>query len=233
LRLRAASKHQGALSALAAVLLVGLTLNGCGSSSQGVITVGSNSISKAAYDHWLGAVIALASYAPQEPPRTFDPPNFTKCIVRLRLIAPLQNAAHLSSSQLKATCQTEYAQLRERTASLLIYDYALRSEAAARHIDVSDAEVVARFKKIRQQVYPNVVEFRKALASSHQTTSDLLFEVKNQLLAAKLQHQLAGSLKSRTEGAAEAAFALKLQERWKSRTSCQPGYIVNGCKQFK
>ncbi len=214
------SRSRAIALALAALFLAGTT-SSCGNARSGVITVASYSISKAAYDHWLAAVTRLATPNPTKEPNALEPPAFTSCVARLRLTTP-QGAAHLSLPKLQARCEAQYRRVREQTTSLLVYDYQLRAEATARNVHVSSASVRVRFNQIRSEQFPSLLAFRRALSSSQQTLKDLLFEVETQLLAAKLE--------THPNGVSELQRIL--HAHWKSRTSCQPGYVVPGCQQY-
>ena len=63
-------------------------------------------------------------------------------------------------------------------------------EAEAQGMKVSDEEVQKQFNQIKSQQFPKEADFKKFLASSGQTVSDLLLRVKLDMLSSKIQQKV-------------------------------------------
>jgi hypothetical protein len=157
-----------------------------------------------------------------------DPPNFTACIASLRGAAPRS-----TTPRLKQECQTKYAELREGTIETLINADWVRGEAAGEGVHVSDAEVLKQFNQIKQQQFHKQADFQKFLLTTHQSTADILFSLKTQALAAKLQQKAAQGKSGKAAETAISNSVLSFTKKWKARTSCSAGYVVKDCKEFR
>jgi foldase protein PrsA len=185
------------IPALGAVLFALVGLSACGGiPGNAVVQVGSSPISKDAFGHWM-AIAATASSpaagttAPK--PVVPEPPNFKACIAHLQATtpAPAKGQAAPTSAQMKTQCEQQYKQLQQQVLGFLISSDWVVGEAAHLGVKVSDAEVHKQFTKIKSQQFPRAAEFEKFLASTGQTTSDLLLRVKLNLLSSKIQEKIA------------------------------------------
>jgi hypothetical protein len=106
-------------------------------------------------------------------------------------------------------------------------------EATGRHITLSEAEVKRRFAQLVHQSFPKAGSMQKYLAKSGETEADLLARIKVELLASHIAaHVTAGKSASR-RSALLAGFERNFQSHWKALTSCNPGYVMEDCKQYK
>ena len=85
-------------------------------------------------------------------------------------------------------------------------------EAESMGVKVSDAEVKKEFEQIKNQQFPKPEEFKKFLATSGQTVSDLLLRVKLNLLSSKIQQKV-----SKEKGNVTQAQISKYYEEHKSQ----------------
>jgi foldase protein PrsA len=193
------SKHFRFISALGAVFFAVLGLAACGGGGipgNAVVQVGGNPITKATYEHWLS--VAAASSAATTPgqaapkPVVPDPPNYTACIAHLEATAPkpAKGQSKPSAAQLKTQCEQQYKSLQQEVLGFLISSAWVLGEAESKGVHVSDAEVKKQFEQIKNQQFPKPEEFKKFLASSGQTVSDLLLRVKLNLLSSKIQQKV-------------------------------------------
>ncbi len=192
------SKHFRFISALGAVFFVGLGLAACGGGIPGnaVVQVGGNPITKATYEHWLS--VAAASSSASTPGQTApkpvvpDPPNYTACIAHLEATAPkpAKGQSKPTAAQLKSQCEQQYKSLQQEVLGFLISSAWVLGEAESMGVKVSDAEVKKQFEQIKSQQFPKPEEFKKFLATSGQTVSDLLLRVKLNLLSSKIQQKV-------------------------------------------
>jgi phosphatidylethanolamine-binding protein (PEBP) family uncharacterized protein len=106
-------------------------------------------------------------------------------------------------------------------------------EAAARGINVSDAEVKQRFAQLVHESFPKAGSLQKYLAKSSETEADLLARIKVELLASKIAAKVTAGSSAAQRSALLAAFENDFHTHWKSYTSCNPGYVMEDCKQYK
>jgi foldase protein PrsA len=193
-------KGYRSVAALGAVFLASAGLAACGSSgvpSNAVVQVGGQSITTAAYNHWLG--VAAASSAQTTPGSTApkpvvpDPPTYSACIAHLQATAPkpAKGKPAPTAAQLKATCEQQYTALKQQVLGFLISANWVIGEASDQGIKVSDAEVEKKFKELKQQQFPKAADFQKFLTSTGQSVPDLLLRVKLNLLSQKIQQKVA------------------------------------------
>jgi phosphatidylethanolamine-binding protein (PEBP) family uncharacterized protein len=106
-------------------------------------------------------------------------------------------------------------------------------EAGARGVSVSEAEVKQRFTQLVHESFPKAGSLQKYLAKSGETEADLLARIRIELLASKIAAEVTAG-KSRTQRTALlTAFENDFHAHWKSYTSCEPGYVMEDCRQYK
>jgi Raf kinase inhibitor-like YbhB/YbcL family protein len=106
-------------------------------------------------------------------------------------------------------------------------------EAAARHMSVSEAEVKKRYTQLVHQSFPKAGSLQKYLAKSGETEADLLARIKVELLASRIAAKITSGKGASKRTAILAGFERNFQKHWKSVTSCNPGYVMEDCKQYK
>ncbi|HEY8304685.1 MAG TPA: hypothetical protein VIG42_08885 [Solirubrobacteraceae bacterium] len=106
-------------------------------------------------------------------------------------------------------------------------------EAAARRLSVSEAEVERRYAQLIHQSFPKTGSLRKYLAKSGETEADLLARIKVELLASRIASKITVGRSASQRTATLAAFERSFQRHWKSLTSCNAGYVMEDCKQYK
>jgi hypothetical protein len=235
-----------------ATVVLALGLAACGSSRQAtrptsptetipsvappstvVVQVGKTSITRAQYEHWMRIGDATVEMPvpghPAPTPIDYEPPDFTACVAHLQATSLL----HESTSQLKAKCQHTYTGIKTRILRFLIHGYWLREEAAEDGTPVSSAEVQKEFNRIKQQEYPTAAAFQRLEATSRQTVPDLKFAVETQMLSAKLLKKFSKPENKESPESSVDALNKMLNVKWTARTSCQPGYIIRACKQYR
>lgn len=192
-------KHFRFISALGAVFFAVLGLVACGGGGipgNAVVQVGGNPITKATYEHWLS--VAAASSSATAPGKTApkpvvpDPPSYSACIAHLEATAPkpAKGQSKPTAAQLKTQCEQQYKALQQQVLGFLISSAWVLGEAESKGVHVSDAEVKKQFEQIKNQQFPKAEEFKKFLASSGQSVTDLLLRVKLNLLSSKIQQKV-------------------------------------------
>jgi Raf kinase inhibitor-like YbhB/YbcL family protein len=106
-------------------------------------------------------------------------------------------------------------------------------EAAARHMSVSEAEVKKRYTQLIHQSFPKAGSLQKYLAKSGETEADLLARIKVELLASRIAAKITSGKSASKRTAILAGFEGNFQKHWKSLTSCNSGYVMEDCKQYK
>lgn len=106
-------------------------------------------------------------------------------------------------------------------------------EAAARHMSVSDAEVRQRFAQLVHQSFPKSGSLQKYLARSGENEADLLARIKVELLASHIAAHVTERASSSRRSALLAGFERNFQAHWKRLTTCDPGYVMEDCREYK
>lgn len=217
---------------LGAAICFGLGACGGGTKDENVVVrVGENALTASDVEHWI-RIEAVTSHGggTVEPPKGVlpVPPEYVDCIGYL-VSHPL-GASKPTPSEARVKCATEYKALKEAILSILINDYWVAEEGAAKGVRVSEAEITHYLK----QLYPHPGEFARHLKITHERLADDRLLVRGKLMVGKLL--ALNSRNSRSQAERASAFIKNLQEetaRWKPRTSCKPGYVVPQCKEYR
>jgi phosphatidylethanolamine-binding protein (PEBP) family uncharacterized protein len=106
-------------------------------------------------------------------------------------------------------------------------------EASARGIGVSEAEVKQRLAELERKSFPKSGSLQKFLAKAHESEADLLARIKVELLASRIAAKISAGKSSAQRTALLTAFQKNFQAHWKGLTSCNKGYVMEDCKQYK
>ena len=176
--------------AFSAAIATAVIVGACGSGIPGnaVAVVGSAPITKAAFDHWqvVANDASQASTGTVAPPLPV-PPDFTACIATNKK-APA--GVNETATQLKAVCQQQYTALVGEVMNFLIQALWIEGEASSRGVKVTDAQVKKSYEQQRVTSKPPLTTqkaLNNFLAKSGQTTVDLLWRTKLNLLATGIQ----------------------------------------------
>jgi foldase protein PrsA len=166
--------------AVVAILIVLLTkLIGGGVPSDAVATVKGEAIPVAEFNRTLKVnSMATGGVAP-------DPPNFTKCIAGKKKTSP-----KLGNAALKKQCEKDWEQSKTQIMTSLVQQKWYELEAEERGIDVSDAQVKARFQQLKQQSFPKEADYQKFLKTYNQTEADILKLVRASMIQEKVQQEV-------------------------------------------
>jgi foldase protein PrsA len=171
--------------------LIGLSACG-GIPSNAVVQVNGNPITKATFAHWMAVATASTAAAAGAKPVVPEPPDYKACIARARAITPtVKGQPAPTQAVLKSQCEQQYKALQQEVLGFLISSAWVLGEAESLGVKVSDKEVHKRFEEVVKQQFPKAAEFEKFLASSGQSVSDLLLRVKLNLLAQRVQQNIA------------------------------------------
>jgi Raf kinase inhibitor-like YbhB/YbcL family protein len=137
-------------------------------------------------------------------------------------------------SHSKAHSKAQRATLKNQVLGFLITSQWVFAEAAHLGISVSEAEVHQRLHQITAKQFPKASQLKHYLASIGETEADLLMRIKVELLESKIaQHITAGKTTSTEPHLLLNDFQKSFETRWRARTSCQPGYVMEDCKEYK
>ena len=236
------------ISILGAVAMASSALAACGGGSNTTVAqvAGVGSISKAMLEHWMPIEARiLYSEAPTRPTPSGvvpDPPTYSACIAYLR-VTPQKAGERLGKAtpaQLRDRCARKEEELKELTLNTLIgWDWTL-GRGLRVGVRVSDAEARQRVQLLKKSDFAGQ-DFSKYLKYSGQTTADILFRAKVQVVEGKLNEHLTALQNSKTplsasrERVALAPLAARLltDKQWAERTNCPSGYVTSGCKQYR
>jgi phosphatidylethanolamine-binding protein (PEBP) family uncharacterized protein/uncharacterized membrane protein YgcG len=143
---------------------------------------------------------------------------------------PKASYAHWLSVEraLGATSSPSHAAL-----GFLITSEWMLGEATARGITVSEAEVKQRLTELEHKSFPKAGSLEKFLSKSGETEADLLARIKVELLASRIAAKIAAGKSATQRTTLLAGFQNNFHTHWKSLTSCNPGYVMEDCKQYK
>ena len=71
------------------------------------------------------------------------------------------------------------------------------------------------------------------MPSPGETEADLLARIKVELLASKIAAKVTAGKSAASAARSLTAFENSFHAHWKSYTSCEPGYVMEDCKQYK
>jgi Raf kinase inhibitor-like YbhB/YbcL family protein len=208
-----------AVAPAALAALIGLAaLTGCGGTTKTTTTVvttpGQAVSATPATQASVGATVATVERAP-----------ITKTSFEhwMSVTAALSHAkAHNSTA------------LKNQVLGFLITSQWVLAEAAHLGLNTSEAEVRQRLHQVTVKQYPKASQLKHYLASVGETEADLLMRVKTELLESKIaRHVTAGKTASTEPHLLLSDFQKSYEARWRARTSCQPGYVMEDCREYK
>jgi foldase protein PrsA len=223
-----------------AIALLGVALSvaiaGCGGGipDDAVVQVGSRSITKATYAHWMLVEATGSSMTPGRPVVP-EPPAYTSCIAHLEATSakPAKGQAKPTEGDLKGECEQQHKSLQQATLGFLISSAWIVGEAENLGVRVTGNEVQKELEATKRQQFPKAQEFQRYLATSGQTMSDLLLRAKLSLLSPEIQQHVIDSAGAKGEQAALSRFVREYKKKWTARTDCRAGYVVQDCRNYK
>jgi hypothetical protein len=231
----------------ALILLVALSItlvDGCGGGGSDAEVVakvaGVTTITKGQLLHWL-TILAISQYqlnpsAPVPKGAISESPDYPACA---RFLAEVQQSGetqkrHQTKAQVVADCKQKYQVLKEITLRSLLFWNWLLDEGAALGIRPSEAEV-------RQQV-KRTLRILAHGRSPEQTLADILFRAKVEAVELKLYEGREAAIrrlpktltgKQREKAAIGIVEHWFSERQWTSRTTCEPGYVMSSCSEYK
>jgi foldase protein PrsA len=178
---------------LAALVAPAALVAGCGGvPGNAVATVDGDAIDKASYDHWVQVAAKSGGAAAGGAVSAPKPPDYTECVANKRKTTPkpAKGQPKVTDDQLKTQCKQEYEQIRDQVLQLLISYQWLQGEADEQGIKLTDADVKKSFDQQKKQSFPKDADYQKFLKDSGQSESDIMLQVKADLLAQKIRDKV-------------------------------------------
>jgi hypothetical protein len=147
------------------------------------------------------------------------------------------NGKPITKSRYGHWLSVEHALGAKSTASHLAVGFLvstawLLNEAATRHIAVSETETKQRLSELRHKSFSQAGALNSYLANAHETEADLLQRIRVELLEAQIAAQVTVGQNHARRSAILASFQRSFQQRWKSRTRCAAGYVMEDCSEY-
>jgi hypothetical protein len=208
----------GGMGAIVIVIIAILATGGSNSSDTG-----SASINVLPASGELSAsTVAVVSHVPASE-RMISTADLTRSISRQAAQAGLKSTPTPGQPKYK---ETEEAALGE------IFDAIwLGGQATEMGITVTKKEIADEFAQIKKKNFKTEKQYQAFLKSSHFTEADVLARVKLQILSTKIQAQISKGIKGNATAQQKGfgEFVDAYQKRWRSRTVCAAGYVIERC----
>jgi phosphatidylethanolamine-binding protein (PEBP) family uncharacterized protein len=120
-----------------------------------------------------------------------------------------------------------------RAVGFLVSSAWLLREAAGRGVSVSETQATQHLDQLKRQSFPQAGGLKSYLAKAHETEADLLQRVEVELLQSRLALQVTAGQSQARRSAILARFQRSFQQRWKSRTTCATGYVMEDCSEYR
>lgn len=228
--------HYICVSIAASVVLLGVAA--CGGGADGppadvVARVGSAPITRATLSHWMSTIAGgdyfelTSKMAPAGI--VSDLPNYSRCQAVLEATSAKlpPGRTRPSPKVLASKCRELYTAIKGQALSFLIETQWSAGQDAEQGIRVTSAEVNQRFKQYKAEEFSSEAQFQSYLADRRWSLADELFLIKKDLLSSKLIAKLGAEKRS------PAVFARESARKWRARTSCHAGYMVEQCNGYK
>ncbi len=229
-----------------AIVLVLLALNGCGSASGSSedslvhIQGSSASITKATLNHWMNAVVGgdYRAGGPQIAPAGLvsEPANYPACEAAAKTIVPkgANGKLALNDTQIASKCHKLHQAIKEEALTFLLSVAWTVIEGEEFGLKVSEAQLHQEFARYRKVPYPTEADLQKYMGERHEQLSDVLYQLKRNILVREILPKFEAKVKA--AGGGEATYVRLALARYKAliaKTSCKPGYVTQGCREFK
>ncbi len=222
---RRPSRRIGAI--LASCALAAL-LAGCGSSAS---TTGSAASASGSAGSAGSASSADAGTGPVTPGSGKQSPSSTPAVASVSG-TPITKSAYEHWREVDAADGAK-GNIGHRALAFLITSSWVLGEAAHRHATVTESEVSKRLAALEHKSFPKKGELQAFLNKSKQTQQDLQMRVKVEMLSGLIKGEIRATASKGKANAALASFEGEFKARWRARTSCQPAYVMEDCKQYK
>jgi hypothetical protein len=206
------------LALAVAALALALPATVLGALPTDVAVVAGKPIKRQVFDHWM-FVVAKTANGPSGPAIVpTDPPRFSRCVARIRAAIP--GLRQTPAGTLRADCAVLFTNTSREVLDLLIRADWREDEAATDGVVVTTAQVERAYEVDKRRLYPNPAQFRGYLRRTGETTADVKFRVRVQLIREALM---------KTEHLTARALDAELAGRFKPQTACARFYVMSDC----
>ena len=179
------------------------------------------------------APIATAAFADSSVAR-FRAPTGTlvACVATMSITATTFNHWAIVAERSASRQRVAEHELIDEVMGFLVSSDWVIGEAADLGINVTEAQVIHRYHKIRDQQFPHPREFVRFLRSSGETVADLLFRVRLNMLSRAEQQHVLKAAQGRNEGSGAAAlvkFIKAFRKKWTAQTYCAAAFSIADC----
>jgi hypothetical protein len=192
------------------------------------VMVGTRPITKAMLNRWMAPMVGGDFYESTHlrAPRGLvsEPPNYAACIAAIRAFG-----SKLTAAQITSKCEQLYEQIKEQVLTYLIEAEWSLDRDAEQGVTVSNQEIEAEFKRLEVKFFPKEGELQTYLANHEWPLSVELFLIKRDMLYNKLEKKFSENGRKAQFG----RFLLDNAKQWTARTTCQIGYLVEQCNDYK
>jgi len=202
------------------------------SSEEAVVArVGTVPITRAQVNHWMHSLGGSAYYyvshsltVPED--LVSDPPNYGRCVSTLEAVAARSPLGHAreNASELLTKCHELNEAFRINALNYLLNTEREIQIGAQEGVVATPQQTQRFFQQLKHREYPTETALRTYLESRRVSLSDLLLEAKLDLISKGLTKKI--------DNAQEGARFEKLEKQMVAKTTCEPGYVVEGCSEF-
>jgi hypothetical protein len=224
-----------------AVLLLLLSLGSCGGSESLTHIQGSSAtITKPMLDHWMRMFVGSdfrANVGTKAPVGLVsEPANYPRCAEAAKKVIPRSYTGklELSEAAISEKCHELYQAIKAQALAYLLSVQWTVLEGEEQGVSVSDTELHKEFQLLRKNIYKSQANQQKYLAERHMVVADVLYQLKRNLLTRRLTPKF--EAKVAKAGGGQSTYVRLALARYKgliAKTSCKPGYVVEGCKGYR
>jgi len=191
-------------------------------------------------DHWMKATVGMdfrANVGTKAPVGLVsEPADYPECERAAKRVIPrtYTGKLKLSDAEVSKKCHQLYQTIKEQTLSYLLSVAWSVIEGSEAGIKLSDAELHREFARFRKQYYGSPGGERAFLAERQMVAADAMYQLKRNILVRRLRPKFEAEVKKAGGGEkAYASVALKHYNGLIARTTCQKGYVVQGCRGYQ
>lgn len=196
--------------------------------SGSVALVNGSPITQAAFDHWM--FVAAQSQAAQSPGQPVivptDPPGFERCMAQARAKIPSLKKA--PDKTLKADCAQLFRSLSSQVMDYLIRADWIQSDGARHGVVPTQAQVVRTMNAAKDKQFPNGAGWQAFLTKTGQTSQDLVFRFRINVILSRLVAREKGSATAKENAVSQREKRLYLAE-----TRCTPLVAMADCGNYR
>jgi hypothetical protein len=180
---------------------------GAATARGAVARVSGQTISKSAFEGRLA--VAAGELSTYRPVLKLVPPKYEACVAQLtRVPAASSSTQKPTVAQLRSECEAVYTKLEAQVMKELISSEWVLATAAADGLTVSDEEVRERMAR----GWPSIKKFKEYVRLGGNNVPNMLYEVKVQLLEAKLVERAEVNVAKTSDAALEKYYTENRQK---------------------